>query len=423
MSRLKNLSLSISLLACLSAAANQEVKFKKACEDGESITISAVGDILLHETLQRRAVSEQSFSGLWENIIPYFEAVDYSYGNLESPAAKGIDKKGNKVRDPGFVYDGKVYSSYPLFNYYPSVIRDLKRSGLDIVSTANNHSLDRLSIGVDETVKAIYEEELEFIGTRHSDAKKADKLSDWYKVTNIKGIKVAWVACTFIMNYPMTDVNDQVMYCHSEKGKARIDKIIAEQKKKVDAIIITPHWGAEYNSTPNQKQKDAARDWIEKGATAVIGSHPHVLQPMEKITAKDGREGFVIYSLGNFVSNQGGKIGECAGEKTCLDRKIAQRTSIALFLGLTKNSKGTFINGVKALPIRMVGQDRIRDINLEIISKDYEEFDEELAIREDLSSPRTNGEGRRELNHIKNIFSQKNIIYPDQEIVTNSECN
>lgn len=422
MSLRKNITTSLLILSTSFAAASSEIKFSRACEDGDRVTISAVGDILLHETLQRRAAAEGTFSNLWENIIPYFEAVDYSYGNLESPAARGIDKKGNKVKDPGFVYDGKVYSSYPLFNYYPEIIRELKRSGLDIISTANNHSLDRLSIGVDETVKEIQKQELEFIGTRLSSDKKKDKLTDWYKVTDIKGIKVAWVACTFIMNYPMTDIHDQVMYCESEKGKERINKILAEQKNKVDAIVITPHWGVEYELSPNQKQKNAAREWIEKGATAVIGSHPHVLQPMEKIKTKDGREGLVIYSLGNFVSNQGGRISECSGKKECLDRKLAQRTSLSLFLGLTKNENGTFINGVKALPIRMVGQDSVKNIHLEVIERDFEEFDEELATREEMSSPKTIGEGRREINLIKKLIPENNLFYAGEEIKTNSQC-
>lgn len=423
MSLAKKITTTFLLLNSSLVLASNELTFSKACEVGKSVTISAVGDILLHETLQRRAANEATFQGIWENIIPYFESVDYSYANLESPAARGIDKKGNKVKDPGFVYDGKVYSSYPLFNYYPEIIRELKKNGLDIISTANNHSLDRLSIGVDETVKEIQRQELEFIGTRLSNDSKKDKLTDWFKVTDIKGIKVAWVACTFIMNYPMTDNKDQVMYCESEKGKERINKILEEQKDKVDAIIITPHWGVEYSLSPNQKQKAVAKDWIEKGATAVIGSHPHVLQPMEKIVTKDGREGFVIYSLGNFVSNQGGKIGECAGKKECLDRKLAQRTSVTLFLGLTKNEEGTFINGVTALPIRMVGQDSVKNIKLEIISKDYEEFDEELALREEMSSPKTLGEGRREIEFIKSLFPAKNLMFAGEEIKTNSQCN
>lgn len=411
----KIIGLTLCLTSGLNTLAKGSLKFSHEKSGGQKITISAVGDILLHETLQRRAVKENSFAPLWQNVTPFFEASHYSYGNLESPAAKGIDKNGNRVKDPGFVYDGKVYSSYPKFNYHPSIIRDLKKSGLDILSTANNHSLDRYGVGVDETVKAIESEDMLLVGTRLKEKQKKNNLQDWYKITDIEGVKVAWIACTFIMNYPMTDDYDQVMYCHSQKGMERINKIIDEQKNKVDAIFITPHWGDEYKYEPNSKQKDFARAWIERGATAIIGSHPHVLQPAEVIKAKDGREGFVIYSLGNFVSNQGGSLNECH-DQACFDKKLAQRSSVVMFIDLVKGKKGTNISKVRFLPTRVVGQNRVNDIELQVLSKDYLEFDEELAEREDLSSPKTYGEGRRELNHIRNIFGEENLIFELEEI-------
>ncbi len=430
MKNFKVLSVAFSLMAVASSAvASEGISFSRACERGQNITISAVGDILLHETLQRRAVKENSFAPLWEEVTPYFETSDYSYGNLESPAAEGTDKTGARVRDPGFVYDGKVYSSYPMFNYHPSIIRELKKSGLDILSTANNHSLDRQSRGIDQTLKEIEKEDIQLVGTRYKKDQKKDKLEDWYRVTDINGVKVAWIGCTFIMNYTKyreekgaVDPYDQVMFCKSTKGQARIQQIISEQKKEVDAIIITPHWGDEYVNTPNAIQKEFGRKWIEMGATAVIGSHPHVLQPMEKVVTKDGREGFIIYSLGNFVSNQGGKESECAGEKSCLAKKLAQRSSVTLFLGLTKNSSGTFINGVKALPMRMVNQYDNDKIKLDLIEREFSEFDAELARDEKARSPETFGEGRDEVRHIKTILPKENLIYNGEEVLTNSGC-
>jgi len=422
MKTFKVLGMTIAIASVLNAAASEPIRFNRACVGGQNITISAVGDILLHETLQRRAIRENSFEALWSEAIPYFKSVDYSYGNLESPAAKGTNKSGEKVKDPGFVYDGKVYSSYPRFNYNPRVIRDLKNSGLDILSTANNHSLDRWSRGVDQTIKEIEKQDLELIGTRLKKKEKRDKLSDWYRVTNIDGVKVAWIGCTFFVNYGLRDKYDQVMYCESTKGKKRIKSIIDKLKDKTDAIIITPHWGKEYVSSASDRQKSVARKWIHMGATAVLGSHPHVLQPMEKVVRADGSEGFVIYSLGNFASNQGGKRSECKGDQKCLNKKIAQRSSVILFLGLTKSEEGTFINGVKALPVRMVNQYDTRRVGLEVISKDMLEFDEELAVRDELTSPKRHGDGRRELKHIQSIIPQGNLVFPDEEVSTNSHC-
>lgn len=422
MKTFKVLGLTLSIASAINASALETIRFDRACEEGNRITISAVGDILLHETLQRRAIKENSFDTLWRDVIPYFKSVDFAYGNLESPAASGTDKSGNRVKDPGFVYDGKVYSSYPRFNYHPKVIRDLKNSGIDILSTANNHSLDRWSRGVDQTIKEIEKEDLELIGTRLKKKQKRDRLSDWYRVTDINGVKVGWIGCTFFVNYGLSDKYDQVMYCESTKGKKRIKSIIEKLKGETDAIIITPHWGKEYVSEASERQKSVARKWIKMGATAVLGSHPHVLQPMEKVVREDGSEGFVIYSLGNFASNQGGKRSECKGDQKCLNKKIAQRSSVVLFLGLTKNEEGTFINGIQALPTRMVNQYDTSNVELELIHKDMLEFDEELAVREEQMSPKRHGDGRREIKHIKSIIPQGNLVFPDEEVSTNSHC-
>src|SRR5690606_33385277 len=78
----------------------------------------------------------------------------------------------------------------------------------------------------------------------------------------------------------------------------------AKREPKVDAVIVTPHWGKEYTHEVGDKERELARKWIEAGALAVIGSHPHVVQPWERIVAEDGREGLVLYSLGNFASHQ-----------------------------------------------------------------------------------------------------------------------
>ena len=89
--------------------------------------------------------------------------------------------------------------------------------------------------------------------------------------------------------------------------------------------MFAPHWGAEYEHKPEPRQRALAAAAIEAGATAVIGTHPHVMQPVEKHVAKDGREGLIAYSLGNFVSNQ---------------ISLARRSSLILLLGLAPDPKG-----------------------------------------------------------------------------------
>src|SRR5204863_9732776 len=93
----------------------------------------------------------------------------------------------------------------------------------------------------------------------------------------------------------------------------------------VDAVIVTPHWGKEYDPVPQEKQRTLAQQLVDAGATAVLGAHPHVLQPWEKRVAADGREAFVLYSLGNFAHHQ---------------RSLPRRSSIIAYLGLRKDASG-----------------------------------------------------------------------------------
>lgn len=324
----------------ISSTAAGPVEFRDACRAGTSITIAAVGDVLLHAGLQRQAyTAEDGHHSLWKNVEGMLEQADITYGNFEGPAADGVTT-GGTARDPGKVFDNKVYSSYPQFNYHPSLIGALKNSGFDVVSTANNHALDRRSLGADKTVDNLTAGNLPFTGTR-----KSDGTGNWYTTVEAKGIKVAFVACTFSTN-GIPDTKKQVLHCYDggrQSGPANpelLSTITAlKARPNVDAIIVTPHWGVEYNHIPEQSEQNLAKAMLDAGATAVFGGHPHVVQGMEKLTTRDGREGFVIYSLGNFVSGQSGN---------------AKRSSLVLYLGLTKGTDGKVtINGVRHVPIMM----------------------------------------------------------------------
>jgi hypothetical protein len=316
-------------------AAAGPLKFRDACRAGTSITIAAVGDVLLHSPLQQQAyASAEGHHSLWKNVEPLLARADLTYANLEGPCAEGVATTG-EARDPGKRFDNKVYSSYPQFNYHPSLIGSLKNSGIDVVSTANNHALDRRALGADRTIENLKEAGLPFAGTRPSN----DANAPWYTITEARGVKVAWVACSFSTN-GIPDTKNQVLHCYEDKATLLSTiRGLAGRRNEVDAVIVTPHWGVEYNHTPEAQEKKLAHDMLDAGATAVLGGHPHVVQPMEKYTTQDGREGFVIYSLGNFVSGQSG---------------TAKRSSLILYVGLTKGSDGKVtVNGVRHMPLTM----------------------------------------------------------------------
>lgn len=318
----------------LTPAAAEPLRFTDACRAGTKITIAAVGDVLLHGGLQIQSyAAPDAHHSLWKDVEPLLSRADLTYGNLEGPCAEGVAATG-EARDPGMTFDKKVYSSYPQFNYHPSLINSLKDSGFDVVSTANNHALDRRSLGADRTVKNLKEAALPFTGTRST----ADAEAPWYAITEAKGVKVAWLACTYALN-GIPDPKNQVLKCYEDKALVLSTIRELKARRDIDAIVVTPHWGVEYNHTPENREKGLAHEMLDAGALAVIGGHPHVVQPWEKYTTQDGREGFVIYSLGNFVSGQNG---------------TAKRSSLILYVGLTKGADGKVtVNGARHMPLTM----------------------------------------------------------------------
>ena len=307
--------------------------FAAACAPGERITLAAVGDVLLHGPLQQQAYADsEGFRSLWQEALPLLANADITYANLEGTTAAGVDRAGRSVPDPGKVL-GSVYTSYPQFNYHPSLVDDLLASGVDVVSTANNHSMDRHSLGVDRTIDALEAAGMAFTGSRRRGESRS-----WAVRTNVRGVRLSFIACTYGTN-GIRDPHDQVFLCFQQRSEL-LSLVSAEaERADVDAVIVTPHWGDEYHATPNRGQVELAHDLLEAGALAVIGSHPHVLQPWEKYVTSDGREGFVIYSLGNFVSNQ---------------QTLPKQSTLLLYLGLTKDADGIVrIHGARYVPMYM----------------------------------------------------------------------
>lgn len=322
-----------------------QINFQHACEAGDLIVIAAAGDLLLHKPLQKKAAN-LGYRSLWQSAIPFLKHADVAYINLEGPIARNVLANGriSSNANNNFDYE-RIYTDYPLFNYHPSLADDLKLSGIDIVSTANNHALDRRKVGIRLTIEELNRAKIKFSGTRLS------QTNDYISITHKNSFKIAWIACTEHTN-GIEDGADHVLYCYKQKHKQFILQKIAALKHSVDAIIVTPHWGEEYNSYPTTAQKNFAKSLLDAGALAVIGSHPHVLQPMEKYYTKDGRETFIMYSLGNFVSFQGG---------------VNRRATIILFLGLTKTKNGTVINGVRFKPMYMENRNGMANLKLEEI--------------------------------------------------------
>ena len=358
----------------------RDVTFESACAEGDTLVIGSVGDVLLHGRLQQQGFA-QGFDSLWSGVTDLLEKPDIMYANLEGPTASGTNSFGRDARDPGERFDDVVYTSYPMFNYHPLLLDALVASGVDVVSTANNHSLDRRALGADRTIDELTRRGLPFTGTR----KAASESENWWTVVDKNGWRVAFLGCTYGTN-GIPDGDDQVLLCFEDATK--IEGMVRDlaAQADIDAVIVTPHWGAEYTSNPSNDQFKLAHRLLDAGATAVLGNHPHVIQPWERYVTQDGRETFVMYSHGNFVSGQ---------------RQLERRTTLLLYLGLVRTADGVKVRGARYIPLHMTDADG--KLTLQAVDR-VGDF----------------GDSRK---HVANLMGYRYLMMPHDSVVTNPQCD
>ncbi|SDD08915.1 poly-gamma-glutamate synthesis protein (capsule biosynthesis protein) [Terribacillus halophilus] len=279
-----------------------------------SISITAVGDVLLHSSIYSEAKNGTGydFDPMFGDIKPYLGESTLTVANQES--IMGGEALG--------------ISSYPTFNSPDEIGNTLKDVGVDVVTMANNHTLDQGEAGV-EHATAQYEK----IGMAYTGAYRNKDDSEKLTIEKTEGISVAFLSYTYGTNgIAIPDGKD---YLVNLIDKQKIKEDIKKAKQEADAIIVSLHFGIEYEHDPNDEQKELAQYVADQGATAVLGCHPHVLQPVEWLTGKDGNKTLVIYSLGNFIAAQeetDRRIGAAFQFDIVKDGKKATATSPKMLL-------------------------------------------------------------------------------------------
>lgn len=274
--------------------APQAVPPVSACAQGGRVTLAVAGDVLVHQALAVRGY-RRGFSSLWGVAEPILRAADLALVNLEGPVAAGFARGGRRVADPGPVFDDVVYTDYPAFNYHPMLIDALRDAGVDAVTTANNHSLDRGPAGLDATLAA-----LDAAGMRHVGAVRGgEPVWQPLRLQTAAG-PLSMVACTYSTN-GIADPRRQVPMCYADR--AGLLALVRAEAARGAGVLVLPHWGQEYQLQPDASQRALARDLVAAGAIAVIGTHPHVPQPWEMLPGPSGTVP-VVYSTGNFIAAQ-----------------------------------------------------------------------------------------------------------------------
>jgi poly-gamma-glutamate capsule biosynthesis protein CapA/YwtB (metallophosphatase superfamily) len=267
------------------------------------LTLGGIGDILIHDWVYEDAYSPNGY-----NFKPMFKPVK---DILQGPDVL----LANQETVLGGVEIG--VSSYPMFNSPQEVGDALIDAGVDIVSTANNHSLDKGERGILNSIAYYEKVGLPYVGF-FKDNQDQEKL----RILRKNGVKLAFLSYSYGTNgIPVPKGKDYLVnLIDQDKMKTEIHRAKAE----ADVVVMSIHWGNEYQRIPTEAQQQLAQFLADEGVDVIFGHHPHVLQPMKMLKTKDNRQTFVVYSLGNFISGQMRDYKDIGGLATIeITKKVA----------------------------------------------------------------------------------------------------
>jgi poly-gamma-glutamate capsule biosynthesis protein CapA/YwtB (metallophosphatase superfamily) len=249
-----------------------------------NITLIFAGDIMGHSYQYKAAYDPKTntfnYDVCFRGVKSLIESADYGIVNLEVPLA------------------GPPYSGYPNFSSPDALLDALKVAGYDVILTANNHILDAGKMGLERTIHTIIDRKLLYTG---SYIDKVQRDSIYPLILEKNGVRIGLLNCTFSTNNNPIIPPNKVNLLDTTEIKA---DILNAEAKGADILIMTVHWGKEYERDANNRQKDLVRFFSRNGVDLVIGSHPHVVQNEEHTCGNDSIYYPIYYSVGNSISNQ-----------------------------------------------------------------------------------------------------------------------
>lgn len=262
----------------------------------KTVSFFAVGDNLIHSQIIRYAETEDGtydFKPIYENFIEDIESADLAFINQESII--GGDDLG--------------FSGYPAFNTPSDMAENLVDMGFDIVVGSNNHSLDRGSVGVQNTLAywRELEEEVLFTGVFESQEHR-----DEIPIVEMNGLTFSILTYTYGTNGILPEAPYQVNYFDPEL----ITNDVVRAQELSDFVIVAAHMGDEHRLSANQMQLDYAQLFADLEVDLMVGSHSHTIQPIEWVTGETGHETLIVYSLGNFLASTTSDINLLGGNLT-----------------------------------------------------------------------------------------------------------
>ncbi|MDR6224289.1 CapA family protein [Desmospora profundinema] len=247
----------------------------------QQVRVAAVGDIMMHNTqitAGKQPDGGYHFTPFFQEVAPFLKDADVTIGNLET------------------TLPGEPYTGYPLFRSPGALADALREAGFHLMTTANNHTMDAGPQGVRDTYHQLKKSGLQPVGSAPSPEEQGPVFIEK------NGITLSFAAYTYGTNGLPVPADQPYLVNVIDLEQIRKD-IKYSREQGADWITVLLHFGQEYQREPNQEQRALVQQILDHGADAVLGSHPHVLQPMKRIDHPEGAK-FVVYSLGNFISDQ-----------------------------------------------------------------------------------------------------------------------
>lgn len=267
---------------------NKNKQTTKKQEKYDKVSLVAVGDNIIHERVFQTANTNGTydFTPSYEHVKKYIKNADLAFINQETILG------GEALKITG----------YPAFNSPTQLAKNLVDTGFNMINGATNHSFDRDFKGIKNTCQTWRQyQDIIYAGTYDSQSDR-----DTIRVIEKNGIKFALLSYTHTINEYNTNpykLLKQTPYAIPLlEDKEAIQADVAKAKQLADVVIVSAHWGKEGSSEITDTQKEYAQFFANLGVDLVLGTHPHLIQPVEWINGQNGNKTLVAYSLGNFLS-------------------------------------------------------------------------------------------------------------------------
>ncbi|MBM7703091.1 CapA family protein [Metabacillus iocasae] len=254
---------------------------KLAQNNDDELTLTMVGDIMMGRHI-KEITDRYGEDFVFRNVKGFFEKSDYVSGNYEHPVIMGQEESYEKL-------EKNIHLSST-----EQDLQTVKDAGFDVLSLANNHTMDFGSKGIEDTMQAFKQNKVEYVGAGNN----IDEAKEAISYKEVDGVRIATVGFndTLVPGMKADENRPGVLSADPDL----IFEVIQKAKENADLIVVNAHWGQEYDVEPSPRQEGLAKAMVDAGADVIVGHHPHVVQSFDVYNGA-----VIFYSLGNFVFDQG----------------------------------------------------------------------------------------------------------------------